>query len=306
MIWPNKVHIREVGLREGLQNHHELVPTEVKLELVKGLLVTGIPEIEVCSFVRADRVPQMADAHELVKSLSDFISNQPKAPNTRFSSIYLNVKGWKRAQSFKLLNSPPWIYTALSEEFLRSNSNSSRADLRKTVDLFAEAIGARKIKGITISSLFNSFDHQPGQEVVALIRELNNLLEEPISEVNLADTHGWATPLRLTKALEQVQKNFPDLTLTLHLHDTRGMGIACAFAALQLGINRFDTSIAGVGGCPFAPGASGNLATEELIFLLNSLGISSGVSLDEYLGLIGKLEEKLPKLSLQSRLYRSS
>ncbi len=274
---PQRVQIREVGPREGFQNLPLVVSTDKKLELISLLAQAGFAEIEVTSMVRADKVPQLADAEELVKRL-------PSGASTRWSALYLNQKGFERGEALGQLSNRGWLYTSPSQTFLRKNSNSSveegLADISKWVTLFQSH--GKSVYGLMVSNAFGC--HYEGEiraeKVVALVSRYIEALANhgaSLSEICLADTVGLATPEPFERCVAEIKKL--GVPVSLHLHDTRGLGMLHAYLGLQMGIATFETSVGGVGGCPFTPGASGNIATEDLVYLCHSLGISTGIDL---------------------------
>ncbi|MCB0352440.1 MAG: hydroxymethylglutaryl-CoA lyase [Bdellovibrionales bacterium] len=298
------VLIREVGPREGFQSLERVVDTRKKLKLIELLVQAGMAEIEVCSFVRGDRVPQMADAEDIASALVAQASVQ-------FRGLYLNERGFERACSFPSLINDGWLYTAMSQTFLRKNANSSFEKFLESLggwlDCFERA--SKKLHGLMISTVFGCNDEgrfTEDQVCEVVERTLEKLHEHgapsPI-ELSLADTMGWASPVRVTHLCSSLAKRFPELELSLHLHDTRGLGIASAFAGLKAGVRIFESSVGGIGGCPFAKGATGNIATEELVLLCQEEGLSTGIDRTKLLEAARFLEVEVG-IDLPSRLYR--
>jgi len=298
------VIIREVGPREGLQSFGTIVPTEKKLKLIELLFGSGVREIEVASFVRPDRVPQMADAPDLVSRLA------PAPKGTRYRALYLNQKGFEIAANCQSLTTDGWLYTSASEKFLRDNSNTNH-------DLFIDQIPSwlelfkrynRDLKGLMISTAFGSNDEGviSTERVVGVIdrcfEEIGKHGEVP-EEISLADTMGWGVPDSVYRLVERCHKEFGEIKVSLHLHDTRGAAIANACAGLEAGVRIFESSVGGVGGCPFAEGASGNVATEDLAFILEQMGYSTGLDLDRYMAAVEYLVEL--GLAPEGKLHRA-
>ncbi|NDC36874.1 MAG: hydroxymethylglutaryl-CoA lyase, partial [Proteobacteria bacterium] len=280
-MFPSKVYLRELGPREGFQTLPQVIPTSSKLELIRLLGQAGVPEIEVTSFVRADRVPQMADADTVVRECV-------KVPGVKYTALYLNYQGFERAESTARLDNDGWIYIAASETFLKRNNNVTIAE---TIAKIPQWLGLFKrfnkpLHGVMISTAFGcNYEGPISQERVLDILEqvqyqLNTVGSRPI-EISLADTMGWGTPVRVRHLINAVREKFPGSEVSLHLHDTRGSGMANVYAGLEEGIRIIDCSIAGMGGCPFAKGAAGNVPTEDVAFLCQELGIETGVSLDQ-------------------------
>jgi hydroxymethylglutaryl-CoA lyase len=270
------VTIREVGVREGLQRHPNVIGTRQKLELIQLLSECGLSEIEVTSFVRPDRVPQLADADELTYLLLPH-------PHVRYTGLYLNEKGFIRGESGGSLANRAWIPLAVSDSFLRKNSNIS---LQESIETVAQWQGLfnRYCKDsvcLMISTCFGCNDEGPfhPDSLVALIEAVSSRLSNKPSEICLADTMGWGNPLVVRHSIRCILSMLPDTSISLHLHDTRGCGIANAYAGYLEGVRIFDASVGGVGGCPFVEGASGNIATEELVYLFESMGVDTGISL---------------------------
>ena len=304
MALPKHVKIREVGVREGFQTISETIPTNKKLELIKLLSATGVKDIEVTSFVRPDLVPQMADAEELVSKL-------PKNDDINYTALYLNIKGFQKSLEFEQLKKTAWIQVAASETFLKKNNNITIAGLMEKLPGWFEAFSAAKLNlnGLMLSTAFGCnyegpISTQKVIDVLSKIVELSAQHQQPLQEVCLADTMGWAVPTMVTERVQAVKDSFPELTISLHFHDTRGTGIANVYTGLQSGIEIFDCSVAGLGGCPFAKGAAGNVATEDVVYLCHELGIGTGISLDAYVKAARYLEKILGK-ELPGKYYRA-
>lgn len=299
---PTKVEIREVGPREGFQSLHAVVPTERKLELIAALAATGLTEIEVTSFVRPDRVPQLADAESLVAAL-------PQNESVRFTGLYLNRAGFQRGEAAKTLDNRGWLYTSPSESFLKANNNTTIADaLGKVSEWCAlfEASG-KTLHGLMISNAFGCA--YEGAIAPQAVRDLiSRYLSEArqhgqhVAELCLADTVGMATPSSVEALIAALQPL--GIPLSLHLHDTRGLGLVNAYVGLQQGISIFESSIGGVGGCPFTPGAAGNIATEDLAYLCHSLGVETGIDLS-LLCHAARVAESIWGHALPGRVYKT-
>jgi hydroxymethylglutaryl-CoA lyase len=301
--FPKRVEIREVGPREGFQSYHRVVPTADKLRLIAALSATGLKEIEVTSFVRADRVPQMADAEELVVALPEV------DPSVRFTALYLNQVGFKRSEAFKTLQCKGWLYTSPSQSFLKANSNTSiEQELLRVTEwtkLFREH--GKYVHGLMISNAFGcayegAVTSTAVAELIERYRQELGKHGESLREVCLADTVGMGTPQTVAECIERV--GLQGIPVSLHLHDTRGLGLTNAYVALELGVSIFESSVGGIGGCPFTPGAAGNIATEDLVYLLNSLGIDSGVDLPAVCQ-AARLCEGIMGMPLPGRVYRT-
>jgi hydroxymethylglutaryl-CoA lyase len=304
MAFPKKVFLRELGPREGFQTLAKVVPTSEKLQLITALSQTGVREIEVASFVRPDRVPQMADAEEVVKNL-------PATNAVRFTALYLNDVGFKRAENLKGLSNQGWIYLAASETFLKRNNNSSIQEvfsgIPEWLKLF-DAAGKTKIS-LMISTAFGcNYEGSISEEKTLSILERAVMIihsaGRDVSEISLADTMGHASPLSVQSLVTSARKKFPDSEISLHLHDTRGSGMANVYAGLELGVSTFDASVGGIGGCPFAKGAAGNVCTEDVAYLCERLGIETGLDLAKAVQ-AAKLAEKIVGSALPGKLYKT-
>ena len=299
---PKRVEIREVGPREGFQSFHAVVPTKDKLRLIESLTHSGLQEIEVTSFVRPDRVPQLADAEELVKAL-------PHHQGVRYTALYLNQKGFTRAESSGRLSNRAWLYTSPSDSFLKANSNTT---LRQSVASIADWITlfrahGKQVYAMVISNAFGcayegTISAHRVRDVVELYRRSLTGLGESLCEICLADTVGMANPLLIQECIEILRPL--GIPISLHLHDTRGLGLTNAYTALQLGVASFESSVGGIGGCPFTPGASGNIASEDLVYLCESLGIETGVNLGALCQAAHLCEEILGE-PLPGRVYKT-
>lgn len=279
MAFPKKVRIREVGPREGFQTLARVVPTEQKLELIAALGETGLKDIEIVSFVRPDKVPQMADAAAVVERYH-------RVPGVAYTGLYLNPSGFIRAEETGRLHNEGWLYLAASETFLQRNSNTTIAAGIDAMPTWLAAFRERgkPLRGIMLSTAFGCNFEGPiaSDTVVELLRRVAGHVVaagETLREICLADTMGWASPVMLRELIVRVRREFPQSEVSLHLHDTRGSGMANVYAGLEEGVAIFDCSIGGLGGCPFARGAAGNVPTEDVAFLCHELGIETGLDL---------------------------
>jgi hydroxymethylglutaryl-CoA lyase len=262
----------EVAPRDGLQNEAASIPTAAKIAFIDRLSQAGLPAIEVTAFVRADRVPQLADAEAVVAGIT-------RRPGTRYSALVPNLEGLERAAAAGLAEVA--VLSASSETFSRRNVNQSVDESIATCGAVARAADAAGIRvRAYLSTAFGCpFEGDvPVERVVALAARLADL---GVFEVAVSDTIGVAHPGQVRRVLTALVQVLPVDRLALHFHDTRGMAVANVLAAIDYGIRTFDASAGGLGGCPFAPGSSGNVATESLIYLLNGLGYRMGVRADE-------------------------
>ena len=304
MKLPEHVVIRELGLREGFQMHPTVVSTDQKFRLLQALVATGVSEIEVTSFVRPDRVPQLADAEALVQLL-------PADSETIFTALYLNERGFERAVRFPQLTTRGWIATAVSDTFLEKNAGTSRAKVLASVSRWCELFAAhgRSFHGILVSTAFGcAYEGTVNpHEVVDGVGAILAAASAPhrAREVCLADTVGLGAPDTIHETVSLLRAAFPELELALHVHDTRGTGMANAYAGLLEGVAIFECSVGGMGGCPFPPGAAGNLATEDFAYLCHRLGVSTGIDLAQYQRVALLAEEMLGR-QLPGKFMRSS
>lgn len=270
---PERVTIVEVGARDGLQNEPKTVPNHVKIELINRFTKAGFEKIEVGSFVSPDWVPQMAGSAEVLAGIT-------RKEGVEYSVLVPNMKGFKAAVAGEFLPEKVVIFGSASEIFSKKNINCSKAE---SMERFSEVARKTKEYGMqlrgTVSCAFGFYGDQVTledvSEVVANFRELD------CDEINIADTIGVATPNHVYTLLEHLKQEVPVDQLSMHFHDTYGQGMGNICASLQAGITTFDSSVAGLGGCPYAKGATGNVATEDVLYLLHELGIKTGVDLNE-------------------------
>ena len=302
MSLPKSIELREDGPREGFQFLEHSVPTKEKIELIEMLASSGAKSIEVTSFVRPDLVPQHADADDLCRQL--------KKTNSRYRALYLNKKGLERALKHDVLELEGYIMLAASEKFLKENNNLTIAQAINGIggwlDLFAEK--NIKLERIMLSSVFG--DRDSGKiEASSVLKIIAQILEkivdkvQTLPEITLADTTGWGNPQSVKRLIADVKNAHPELPLGLHLHDTRGTGMANVLAGLEEGVSAFDCSVAGMGGCPFAKGAAGNVPTEDVAFLCEEMGIATGLDLESYIE-CAKFAEKIAGVPLPGKLKK--
>ncbi len=270
MNLPNTVNIVEVGARDGLQNESP-VSTQAKIRLIDLLSDTGLTHIEAGSFVSPKWVPQMADSLDVMKKIT-------RRHNVIYSALTPNVQGFE--QALKAGANQVAIFTSSSEGFCQHNINCSIADSLTRFEPVMELAAKHNIpvRGYLSCVADCPYDGPTKPEQVA--RVANLLMELGCYEVSLGDTIGTGTPIRIAKMLEAVQVKVPTNKLAVHFHDTWGQALANIYQALTMGINTIDSSVAGLGGCPYAHGASGNVATEDVLYLCQGLGIETGVDLE--------------------------
>ncbi len=279
---PKRVLIQEEGPREGFQFEKNFIPTKRKIELIDRLSQTGVDHMQIVSFVSPKAVPGMADAEEVARGVT------PR-PGVTYSALWLNTQGFERALATGVIDVKGTTILSASPTFLKRNQNRTpEAQLQaqhEIVTLYKDR-GIEVERGGIMAAFGCNFEGDiPPARVVDLVgQHLDLAAEQGISlrYILLADTMAWATPLSIKRVLGAARAKFPDVEFALHLHDTRGMGIANAFAGLEMGVRRFDSSVGGLGGCPFAghAGAAGNVCTEDLVFMCHEMGIETGVDLE--------------------------
>ena len=267
---PAAVSVREVGPRDGLQNEAP-VSTEAKVELLDALSNTGVRRIEAVSFVHPRAIPQMADADEVWRRIT-------RHDDVRYSALVPNLRGAQRAldAGFREIE----VVVSASDTHNRKNINRSTDEsLDDIAELVANAHAAGvKVQVIVATAWGCPYEGDvPTERVVAAA---SRAIRDGADAISFGDTTGMATPGRVTRLIGELRSTHPDAPLNLHFHNTRGAGLANVMAALQLGVADFDSSVGGLGGCPYAPGASGNVATEELIHLVEDMGVDTGINLD--------------------------
>jgi len=258
----------EVGPRDGLQNHSRVLTLAERESFVRRLVADGVLEVEVGSFVRDDRIPQLAQTAKLVSKLQKFKTSKGRQP--LFWAFVPNVRGMELALETAI--DGVGLFVAASETFCNKNVNRTQAELLLEIkNILPMAKAAKRKVRVYLSTI--TFCPYEGAVRPAKVKKLvRNLIDMGVDEVSLGDTTGHATPLDISKLLAEVLKVAPAGKITMHLHDTRGLAMANVWESMRHGLNRFDSSLGGLGGCPYAPGAAGNLATEDLLFALNSMG----------------------------------
>ena len=272
MNYPDKVKLVDVGPRDGLQNEKSQVPAAVKIELVHRLQNAGLKEIEVTSFVSAKWVPQMADALDVMAGIQ-------RQSDVRYSVLTPNMTGFNAAA----ISKPDEIvvFAAASEAFSQRNINCSIAE---SIERFAPVVAAAKAAGIYTRGAISCavgcpYEGDIAAERVEMVARL--MAGIGVQHIGVADTIGVGTPLKVQRAIEAALKHYAIADVSGHFHDTYGQALGNTLAAMQMGVWQFDTSIAGLGGCPYAKGATGNVATEDVVYMLHGMGIKTGIDLDK-------------------------
>jgi len=282
MRLPERVTMCEVGTRDGFQIEPDFIPTEQKVEAVDLLSAAGLPRIEVTSFVHPKAVPQLRDAEEVMARIT-------RRPGTRYAALVPNEKGAVRAIEAGV-NA---IHTVLSasESHNLANVNMTIAESLDRLGAVLRVAAAAKLHvACGISTSFGC-PFEGDVPLAQLERVVGRLIEMGARAVGLADTTGMANPRQVGRVLEHLIPRFPGIEWTLHTHDTRAMAIPNILAAMEHDVTNFDASIGGLGGCPFAPGASGNVCTEDLVHCLHAMGVQTGIDLDRLIGVSRRVQE---------------
>jgi hydroxymethylglutaryl-CoA lyase len=281
-VTPKRIEICEEGPREGFQIEKGPIPTARKIELIDALSKTGLRHIQIVSFVDPRRVPGMADAEDVVRGITP-------QPGVSYTGLWLNDRGFERAVATGRLDIKGTIVLCGSETFLKHNQNRTHAQQREAQELLVrryQTLGYKVERALIMAAFGCNFEGDiPLARIVDLAGQILDIAERndvELDYLSLADTMAWATPEAIKRVVGAVRDKFPELELALHLHDTRGMGIANAYAGVEMGIARFDAAVAGLGGCPFAghAGAAGNVCTEDLVFMCDEMGIQTGIDLE--------------------------
>ena len=291
----NIVDILEVGLRDGLQNVKENLSIKDRLFIIEGLIEAGVSKIQVASFVDPKRVPQMAFAEELVKRLN-------KKNGVEYSGLVFNVRGIERALNCKLNK----VETSISINERYSNKNLGMSVSESMINLKAIIESARK-RSMKIRAGIQcvwGYDGNDDYNKLAVIEHLKKIVGMGVNRISLCDTPGMATPKRISVLLDEVLTLFPDLEISIHLHNTNGLGLVNLFAALDFGIREIDTSLGGIGGSPFIKNSKGNIATEDVAYLMKSMGYDIGLDIKKLSDLSNYLEKKIGSKYFGGKIYK--
>ncbi len=267
-----KAYINEVGLRDGLQNQPNPVSTQSKLEMAEALIAAGVKQIEAVSFVHPKAVPQMADAVEVLAGL-------PQNPSLQIAALVPNMKGYQRAKEQGVKSVA--VVLSSTDTFNLRNLNMT---LEQTKETCRQVIQQAKTDGIFVRGYVSGAFSCPydGKTPVDIVHRLTaDMIEFGADEISIADTVGAGNPRQVNDILGPLVQQFGSDMFNLHLHDTRGQALAMAWAGVTNGVRKFDSSIGGLGGCPFAPGASGNVATEDLVYMLEEAGFDTGIDIEK-------------------------
>jgi len=291
---PSRISLREVGPRDGLQNE-DPVPTQAKIALIDRLGRTGVSRIEAVSFVRPDAIPQMADADEVWAGVT-------KNPAVRYSALAPNLRGARRALDAGFTEVEAVV--SASDTHNRKNVNRST---EQSLDEIAVMIGEAHERGATLQVVVATAWGCPYEGDVRVARVLavaGRAVADGADAISFGDTTGMATPRRVRDLVGSFRSRHPDVPLNLHFHNTRGTGLANVLAALEMGVDDFDASVGGLGGCPYAPGASGNIATEELVYMVEDMGVGTGIDLAAMIEAAGAAERIVGR-ELSSQVLRA-
>jgi len=292
---PPEVSIYEVSPRDGLQNEAAPIPLEGKRELILALVRAGLTRIELTSFVSPRWVPQLADAEDLARAL-------PAPAGVTFSALCPNAKGLERARAVGLREIA--VFLSASETHNRKNTNKS---IEQSFEAFEEVVSPALEHGMRVRAYVSTVWGCPYEGNVDPQKALeiaHRLIELGCYQVSLGDTIGVGTPLQTREIVRLFLSELPQEKLALHFHDTRGTALANALVGLELGIRDFDASVAGVGGCPYAPGAAGNLASEDLVYMLEGMGVRTGVNLDLLIE-AGRVAERVIGHKLPGKVHQA-
>jgi hydroxymethylglutaryl-CoA lyase len=291
----DSVSIYEMSPRDGLQSEPELVPLEGKRRLIEALVATGLRRIEITSFVSPKWVPQLADAEELARTV------RPPEGVT-FGALCPNARGLERAIAAGLREVA--VFLSASESHNRANVNKSIAD---TLAVFSEIVPPAREAGLTVRAYVSTVwgcPYEGDVDPAKVVKIAERLLDLGCYQISLGDTIGVGTPRQTQDIVRRFLDAMPPGRFALHLHDTRGTALSNVLVGLELGVRDFDAAVAGVGGCPYAPGAAGNLATEDLVFMLHGMGIATGVDLDKLVE-AGNVAEQVIGRPLPGKVHKA-
>lgn len=288
MNFPNEITIKEVGPRDGLQNEDVMVPTEAKLEWINMLSDTGVSYIEVSSFVHPEWVPQLKDATDVARRIK-------RNPDITYAALVPNMKGLERALEVDI--DEVCLFLSVSETHNRKNINKSLAEtypVLETVARHAKQSG-KSVRGY-VSTAFGC-PYEGEVDTMKVIEVCDRLFTMGVDELSIGDTIGVADPAQVNRVLEKLLHYFPQEKIAMHFHNTRGTALANVLTAMDFGIHKFDSALGGLGGCPYAKGATGNLATDDLLYMVNRMGVETGVEEEKILRAALYIENYVKHLS---------
>ena len=291
----DKIYLTEVGLRDGLQSVAQTVETKDKLFMIDGLIKAGLKNIQVASFVHPKLVPQMADAETLIAQL-------PEIDEVEYSGLVLNQKGVERAINSGLNK----IETSISTSETHSQKNT-RMTLNEAKSNLRGLVTTAKESGLTVRAGLQCVwgcVHEGFPDDDKIIPIVGEIIDMGADIISLSDSTGMANPVTIKDRLSKIMSEYPDITIALHLHDTRGLGLANLVTALDLGIRHFDSALGGIGGCPFIKGATGNIATEDTASMLENMGYSTQIEINGVAKMSRWLEKKIDKNYFSGKLYK--
>ena len=291
---PERLSLREVGPRDGLQNE-DPVPTEDKVALIDALSQTGVSRIEAVSFVHPKAIPQMADAAEVWSGIT-------RNPAVRYSALVPNLVGAQRALDAGFTEIE--VVVSASDTHNRKNVNRSTDESLDDIARIIDLVHARDATVQAIVSTAWGCPYEGEVPVERVVSVASRAVRDGADGLSYGDTTGMATPSRVTRLVGETRSALPDVPLNLHFHNTRGTGLANVLAALQLGVSDFDASVGGLGGCPYAPGATGNIASEELVHMIEDMGVATGVDLSAMIRAAAEAERIVGR-TLPSQVLRA-
>ncbi|WP_053219539.1 hydroxymethylglutaryl-CoA lyase [Virgibacillus senegalensis] len=281
-----RINVKEVGPRDGLQNEKIILPSDEKIQWINALSNTGLSYIEITSFVHPDWIPPLSDAQDVAAGIE-------RHPEVTYAALVPNQRGLERALMAGIDEAS--IFMSASESHNRKNINKT---IEETFPVLQEVVSTAKSEGKTVRAYLSTVFGCPYEGPVALEKVLNicdRLFTMGVDELSLGDTIGIANPLQVDEVLTKLLPRFKDGKIALHFHNTRGMALANVWSALQHGVTTFDASLGGLGGCPYAKGASGNLATDDLVFMLEEMGLDTGIDENKLRTAADFIEERLGK-----------
>ncbi len=291
---PARISLREVGPRDGLQNE-DPVPTAAKVELINTLAGTGISRIEAVSYVRPEAIPQMADADQVWAGIT-------RSPAVRYSALAPNLRGARRALDAGFTEVE--VVVSASDTHNRRNVNRGTAESLDDIAVIIDEAHRRGASCQVVVATAWGCPYEGDVQAGRVLGVAGRAVADGADAISFGDTTGMATPRRVTELVAGFRSRHPAVPLNLHFHNTRGTGLANVLAALELGVDDFDASVGGLGGCPYAPGASGNIATEELVHMVEDMGVATGVDLDAMIG-AAEEAERIVGRQLPSQVLRA-